>query len=127
MIYNIVVGEADSFQNPIQVFETLDGPDVDLKLMWDTFEANIEGTIGPYPQGPFMVHSQGTPAEQREHARMVKLWEENQKAVHAMLKETWNIPPETTGYLNTRYFIEFLITHHNFNRVKVEELFTENF
>lgn len=122
MIYNIVVGENDSGSNPIQVFTTLEGEDLDLKLMWDTFEANIEGTIGPCPQ----LLIQPTPGARREHEHLFKLWDRNRKSVHEMLKEVWGIPPETTDYLNTRYFIEFLITHHGFKRVKVEELFTEN-
>jgi hypothetical protein len=124
MIYNIVVGESDSLSNPIQVFETLDGPDVDLKLMWDTFEANIEGTIGPCPQRSY--GNNVSASEVCEHDRLYRLWDENQKALHASLKKTWGIPPETTRYLNTRYFVEFLLKHHGFSRVKVEELFTEN-
>jgi hypothetical protein len=127
MIVNITVGEWDSMSNPLQILQTLEGPlsyEV-LKDMWDTFEANIEGTIGHPPQQPFHPIKPSR-VEQAEFNRIFKLWSDNRKALHKSLKETWGIPPETEGFLNTRYFIEFLIKHHGYRRIESVDLFTEN-
>jgi hypothetical protein len=123
MILNIVVGEPDSLSNPMQILETVEGLAIDVRSLWLTFEAKIEGTIGPCPQRPFRA----SPAEGLEWERLLKLWQRNRDSLHRTLKETWGIPQETKDYLNTRYFVEFLIKHYNFRRVETGELFTENF
>jgi hypothetical protein len=126
MIVNIVVGETDSGNNPIQVFSSLEGPlsYEQLKDMWDTFEGNIEATIGDPPQQPFHIPSA---EEKKEFKKVYKTWSDDRNEIHRQLKETWNLPQETDGYLITRYFIEFLIKHHGYSRVETVELFTEDY
>lgn len=114
MIYNIEVGEWDSMNNPLHVFCTLKGPEMDLRAKWKEWQENLDNAIGQCPH--------------LEHEKLLKEWEANRTRILNELKKTWDIPEEEKDFLATRFFIKFLCKMHGFEIIEdAVSVFTEEY